>query len=490
MKDLKEKTLRAGLARLIAQAANFVLRVGSLMVLARLLDPADFGLVGMVTVVTGVLSLFKDGGLSTVTIQRATITNEQISTLFWINTLVGLALGVLTLGVAPILVSFYLEPRLFWITAALATGFLINALGVQHWALLQRDMRFLALSIVEILSQVVGSAVGIIMALAGFGYWALVGMTIMLQVSYTVCLWMTMTWVPGLPRRGIGSGSMVRFGGMATLNAFVCYIAFNLEKLLLGRFWGAEALGIYGRAYQLINIPTENLNSAIGGVALSALSRLQDNPNRFKVYFLRGYSLLISLTLPITVACALFAEDIILLFLGPKWASAIPIFRLLTPTILAFALLNPFSSFLMSLGMVDRTVKIAFVIAPLMFVAYLIGLPYGPNGVAFAYSAAMILSVIPLLAACIYGTMISARDFLPMIGRPLLSALIGGTVAYAAQSLCCHSFPPVFRLAIEVSILLLAYLWMLLFVMGQKTFYLDLLRALWPGFFSRVPESV
>ncbi len=142
---------------------------------------------------------------------------------------------------------------------------------------------------------------------------------------------------------------MIRFGGMATLNGFIVYITYNLEKLLLGRFWGAEALGIYGRAYQLINIPTENLNSAIGGVAFSALSRLQDDPNRFKNYFLNGYSLVVSLTLPITIACALFADDIVLILLGPKWKDAIPIFQLLTPTILAFALVNPFSSFLILL---------------------------------------------------------------------------------------------------------------------------------------------
>ncbi len=94
MKNLKERTLRAGFAKACAQGANFIFRVGSLMVLARLLDPEDFGLVGMVTVVTGVFSLFKDAGLSMVTIQRATITNEQVSTLFWINMLVGAILGL------------------------------------------------------------------------------------------------------------------------------------------------------------------------------------------------------------------------------------------------------------------------------------------------------------------------------------------------------------------------------------------------------------
>ena len=239
MKDLKERTLRGGFAKVCAQGASFILRIGSLMVLARLLDPKDFGLVGMVTAVTGVFSLFKDAGLSMATVQRATITNEQVSTLFWINMLVGAVLGLLSLAIAPILVSFYQEPRLFWVTAALATGFLFNAAGVQHSALLQRQMRFTTLSVIEIISLLVSIAVGIGMAVGGYGYWALVGMAVILPAVSTVCLWSIATWVPGMPHRGVGIGSMMRFGGTATLNGLVVYIAYNLEKVLSGAILGS-----------------------------------------------------------------------------------------------------------------------------------------------------------------------------------------------------------------------------------------------------------
>src|SRR5207302_9748284 len=135
--------------------------------------------------------------------------------------------------------------------------------------------------------------------------------------------------------------SMLWFGGTVTLNNVVVYLAYNVDKVLLGRFWGAEALGVYGRAYQLINLPTENLNSTIGLVAFPALSRVQNDPVRLKSYFLKGYSLFLSLVLPITVACGLFAEDIIRVFLGAQWHEAARIFRLLAPTILAFAVVHP-----------------------------------------------------------------------------------------------------------------------------------------------------
>ena len=161
MKDLKAKTIRGGLARLCAQGANFALRLGSLMVLARLLGPKDFGLVGMVTAFTGVLTLFRDFGLSSAAVQRTTVTEEQISTLFWINVLVGLLLGLLSVALAPVIAAFYHEPRLVAVTVVLAAGFLFNAAGVQHGALLQREMRFTTLAVINTVGLVVGTAVAI-----------------------------------------------------------------------------------------------------------------------------------------------------------------------------------------------------------------------------------------------------------------------------------------------------------------------------------------
>src|SRR5215472_17423652 len=368
MKDLKEKTIRGGVARLCAQGANFVLRLGSLMVLARLLGPKDFGLVGMVTAFTGVLTLFRDFGLSAAAIQKADVTEEQISTLFWINISVGVVLAILALAGAPAIAFFYREPRLFGVTAALALGFVFNAAGIQHSVLLQRQMRFTALAIINTVGLIVGTAIAIGGAKAGYGYWALVAMTVTVPFVSSVGFWLATAWIPGMPQRRAGIRSMVRFGGTVTLNGLISYVASNSEKVLLGRFWGVDALGIYGRAYQLINIPTDNLNSAAGQVAFSALSRLQNDPIRLKTYFLKGYSLILAMTVPITVGCALFADDIIRVLLGPKWAAAAPIFRWLAPTILAFAIINPLFWLLSSLGLVGRSLKMALVIAPVMIV--------------------------------------------------------------------------------------------------------------------------
>jgi len=478
MEDLKQRTIRGGLSRISAQGAGFALRLGALMILARLLDPRDFGLVGMVTAFTGILELFRDFGLSAAAVQQATVTEEQVSTLFWINILVGVLLGLVALLLAPAIADFYREPRLSAVTAVLSLGFVLNAAGVQHSVHLQRQMRFTALAVINTLSLLVGTCIGISGALVGYGYWALVAMTVSQPLTITICLWMVSGWIPGRPHRGVGLRPMMRFGGTITLNGLVVYIASNFEKVLLGRYWGADAIGIYGRAYQLIRIPTDNLNSACGDVAFSALSRIQGDHSRVRNYFLKGYSLVLAMTIPLTVACALFADDAIHVLLGPKWKEAGPIFRYLAPTILVFATANPLAWLLSSLGKVARLLKMALTIAPLMILGYFVGLPYGPKGVAIAYSVVMTLWLFPLIVWAVHGTMVSIRDVLSTIARPFVSSVAAGLAALAVRMAYGQFFSPLLRLILESSILLIVFVLLLLFVAGQKSFYLDLLRSL------------
>jgi PST family polysaccharide transporter len=478
MKDLKHKVIRGGLAKAFAQGASLVLRMGSLMVLARLLAPKDFGLVGMVMAFTGVLNLFRDFGLSAATVQRGSVTDNEISTLFWINILVGGFLGFLLMGMAPVVAIFYREPRLVWVSIILGTSFIFNGAGVQHTALLERQMRFTALAMIDIIALVVSTAVGITMAATGFGYWSLVAAAVVLPLITTVCLWFATGWTPGRPRSKDGIHSLLRFGGGLTLVNLIAYVAYNLEKVLLGRYGGADALGLYGRAYQLINLPTENLNSAFWGVAFSGLSRVRHEPTRFRSYFLKGYSLVLGVTLPVTIAAALFAHDLIAVLLGPKWKEVGEIFRLLSPTILIFALINPLAWLTFSLGMVARNLKILLVLAPLVIAGYAIGLPYGPKGVAVGYSAVMTVWAVPHIAWCVRGTVISLRDIFVSASRPFISGIVSGGLALATQFFFGQSLSPLPRLILGVTILIISYAGMLFYALGQKAIYWDLLRGL------------
>jgi PST family polysaccharide transporter len=270
----------------------------------------------------------------------------------------------------------------------------------------------------------------------------------------------------------------MHFGGTLTLNGVVAYVAYNLEKVLLGRFWGVDAIGIYGRAYQLINIPTDNLNTAVGEVAFSALSRAQDDPRRLRNYFLKGYSLVLALTIPVTLVCALFADDVVSVFLGPKWKEVAVIFRLLAPTILIFAIINPLGWLIYSLGLVARSLRIALVFAPLIIVGCVMGLPYGPKGVAFAYSAVMILWLLPHIAWSVHGTVISFSDIFFTAGRPLAVGIVACAFALGVRLSIGPIMSALPRLVLESASVFIPFLGILLFVTGQKAFYLDLLRGL------------
>ena len=178
-------------------------------------------------------------------------------------------------------------------------------------------------------------------------------------------------------------------------------------------------------------LPTDNLNSTIGGVAFPALCRIQHEPQRLRSYFLKGYSLFLSLVMPITMACALFAEDIILVAMGPKWEEAAGIFRLLAPTILVFALINPFAWLMLAVGQAGRSFRISLLIAPVVILGYLVGLTHGPRGVAAGFSIAMMLLVTPVILWAKHGTLITITDVLRALMIPLASAVAAAAVALA-----------------------------------------------------------
>jgi O-antigen/teichoic acid export membrane protein len=476
--ELTEAVLRGGLARVGAQALSFGVRIGSIVVFARLLSPGDFGFVGMVTAITGMLSMLRDFGLSSATVQRVHVTEEQLSSLFWFNLVFGALLGLGIVALAPLVSRFYHEPRLFWVTVALAPALLFNAAGVQHSAILQRRMRFATLSAIDVGALVAGTGVGVAMAAAGFRYWSLVAATVLQSLVSTACLWSAVRWVPGRPRMGEAIRSMLGFGGTISLLRIITYVTSNLDKVLVGRFWGANSLGIYGRAYQLINVPTLLLNSAVAEVGFALLARVQHDRGQVRSYFLKSYSLVLAMTIPITVCAWEFAPDLVSVLLGSQWREAAPILRLLAPTILAFALIDPITWLMYSQGMLERSFRVSMVFAPAVIAGYVLGLPFGPKGVALGYSIAIVLSVVPRIAWGVHGTGISLRDVGRAAGAPLAAGAVAVAAGLALRAAPESSLSPLLRLVVNSAALLALYAVVLLYVLGQKAFYFGLLRTI------------
>jgi len=479
MENLKQKAVRGGAARLFGHGASLVLRLGSTVVLARLLDPGDFGLVAMITVITGFFGLFLSSGLNAALVQSASITQQQMSALFWISLVIGVLLSALCVAVAPLLEMLYGDPRITAAALALAPVFLLTATGLQHVAILQRQLRYITLTVIEIVSQAASITTAIVLAYWGWGYWALVASLLVLPAVLNACAWLSAGWVPDRPRRDTNVRSLLHFSGTLTLNGLVVYVAYNFEKFLLGRFWGADALGIYGRAYQLITLPTEGINAALGGVAFASLSRLQNDPQRIRTFFLKAYSLIVSVTLPIAIVCAIFADEIVRVVFGPKWEAAAIVFRLLAPTIIVFGIINPLGWLLQATGLQTRSLRIALVIAPLVIGAYFLGLPYGPAGVAFAYSAAMLLWVVPHVYWCLHKTAISPRELFAAVSRPLLCGLLAAAVAIGIEDVFFSQLTSALvKLVFGGGVTMAVYAVLLLFIAKQKQVYLDVFRTL------------
>jgi len=474
--DLKQRSVRGGVVAVLAQGLTFVLQTGSTIVLARLLSPEDFGLLGMVVAMTGFLTLFRDAGLGLASVQREILTREQASTLFWINAAVGAALTLLAVAMAPLLVVFYKDPRLLAVTIASAAAFLFSGLAVQHRALLNRAMRFATMAKIDVLALAGGASIAVSMAALGCGYWALVGMAVGIPVITAAAVWIAMPWLPGRPARATGVRSMLHVGGAVTLNSLVVYLAYNTEKILLGRFWGAEALGLYGRAYQLATLPVQQLNASMSNVAYPALSRAQGDAERVRRAFLEGYSVVVSMTIPVTIGCAVFAEEIVRVMLGAKWVGAAEVLRLLAPAVLGFALVNPFGWFLQATGRVRRSLNMAFLIAAVVILGILAGLRHGPTGVALGYSTAMVLLVVPCVAWAIHGTGMTAGDYWDALKRPLVSGAMAGAAGLHFKFTCEAVLVPIPLLILGLTLMAGVYVLALLVVMGQKNRYADLMR--------------
>jgi O-antigen/teichoic acid export membrane protein len=477
MHDLKNKTVRAGIINVGSKGFGFVIRIASIMILGRLLDPTDYGLFTMVIAFTGVLSIFAGFGLFHAAVQRSALSEDDSTSLFWMNVVFGGFLTLVTIAAAPVVSEFYREPRLVPVTQVVGASFIITSAGIQHAVLLHRRMLFGVKATIESLALLIGTVVSIGMAMTGYGYWALVSITITIPLATTIGLWIATGWIPGRPMIAPQSISMLQFGFGATMTGLFSYLTGNVDKLLIGRVLGTEAVGLYGRAFNLSNFPGDNLNATIGEVAFAALSRAKDEPERLRRYFLKFYSLVVTLSLPLTIVCLLFADDLVVVVLGPKWAAASEIFLLLAPTILVIAIMNPLGWLLNALGLIRRGLYIGAVNTPLVIAAVLIGLPYGPTGVAAAYSAVMLIKLIPVCAWALRGTGIGLRDIMASLSHPLAASAMATAVVFATHGFYVHVHPTALRLMLELGLFGAVYVPAMLLFEGQRALYLDLVRT-------------
>jgi O-antigen/teichoic acid export membrane protein len=478
--DLKGRTVRGGAITFVAQVIKVAINMGSTVALARLLTPADYGLIAMVTGVTGFVEMFKDAGLSTATVQRERITNEQISTLFWLNVAMSFCLMLMVVALAPFLGVFYHEPRLVWVTIALAGTFLFSGLTVQHQALLRRNMKFKQLAVIDVVSLGVGLVSAVVMALLGYRYWALVGMAVASSFVNAVAVWIAVPWRPGPPRRGCDVRPMIGFGGGIIGTRFLYAFVRNTPNVLLGWAFGAAQVGLYQRAYTLLMFAVDQIQTPVTAVAIAPMSRLQADWPRLRRYFLAGYSVVISCILPIVVTCAVYAEEIIAVLLGHQWLPAVGVFRWLSLAGVFVGLLNPQGMLLLAMGLPAKCVIFGLIDAVCVVVGYVVGLSYGAEGVAAGFFVAKALTCVPMTYGVFKHTPVTLRDAWETARAPLIAIGLAAVAGLAAKMLLAGSIAPWLVAGIGCSLMSLVYALILLFVLGQWHFYYDIVMHLMP----------
>jgi O-antigen/teichoic acid export membrane protein len=429
---LGSRAARGGVVTIVSHGLKFALSIVATGILARLLTPHDYGLIGMVAVFTGFVAMFKDLGLSLATVQRAEITDEQISTLFWVNVTLSAAITALMIALAPLIGWFYGEPRLTLITIVTATGFLFGGLAVQHEALLKRQMRFYALSVIAFGSMMIGYVVGIIAAWRGASYWSLVFSQLALLASNMLGVWFTCHWRPARPQRNTGVRSMLSFGGNITGYALINYISKNCDNLVVGRAFGPQLLGLYAKAVQLLGLPTDQINEPIATVAIPALSRLADSPDRYRQAYLRIMEKLIMVTMPAVMLMLATADWLVLIILGPQWGESAKIFIYLGVAGLFQPVAATGGWLLVSQGRVRDMLRWSLINAPISILSIIAGVPWGVVGVAASFSIGRVLVANPLLFWFIGRTgPVRMGDFYRLIA-PFTGASIGSLLVCLA----------------------------------------------------------
>lgn len=476
--NLKNKSVKSAAVTITTQIFKFILQFGGTAVLARLLAPEDFGLIAMTIVITGFISMFKDVGLSMATIQKEHINHAQVSALFWINVAIGALLTLIVVSISPLIAAFYAEPRLTSVTIALSAVFFIGGFAIQPKAILKRKMAFKTLAIIEVVSQIAGVICAIYMATSGYGYWSLVGQQITIIMVDFFITSISISWRPSRPKRTEGVREMVRFGADIVAFNSVNYFSRQMDNLLIGWFWGASSLAFYSKAYTLLLMPVNQINAPLTAVSLPSLSRTQNDPVRYKSFFLKFLELIVSLSIPVILVFFLFSEQIILAWLGPAWTESASIFKLLVPAAMTGVLTNPLGSLMLSLGLSSRYRKIGLFSAVVIVIAFIIGLPYGVHGVAIAYSIASICLVLPVCWLSTKGTPVDVKDIIYTLFPTLCAAGTTTLVTYFVHLYLMGLTNQLISTLLGMVTYGLVYLIILLFAFKKLTFFSSIVKEL------------
>jgi PST family polysaccharide transporter len=314
------------LDKLVSQGAGFVINI----ILARLLLPEDFGLLGMVTVIIGFATVFKNFGLGSALIQKKNLTSEDLTSVFWFNMLVGIALTFIIYFSAPLIAAYYELPAVEPIAKLLSVTYFIGSLNIVQLSLLRKRMDFRKIFIVNASATLVSGITAIVLALNGWGVWSLVWKMIIFSIATNLVLWLGSKWRPGLNWSKDSLKEIMGFSlpllGTQSLNYWVR----NADNLLIGKYLGGSALGFYNQSYRIMLIPVRQITGVVSSVLFPSLAQIQDDKERIKAIYLKVTRLLSFITFPLMFGLCALAEPFVQIVLGENWMPMVPVLRYLS----------------------------------------------------------------------------------------------------------------------------------------------------------------
>lgn len=387
---IKSRVLRGLAWKGASQIFRQVSRIVVAIVLARLLTPHDFGLAAMVVVFSGLVLVFADLALGAALVQRPTITERDRSTAFWTSAAVGAAFTVGGVAASGAVASFYGEPDVRPLFAALSLGFVVTALGTTQSALLRREMDFRALEVRQIGATLAGAFVGVTLAVLDYGAWAIIGQQLMVAVASTTLLWSVSRWRPRLVFSVASLRDLGGFGANVFGTRILFYFNRNADNLLIGRFLGASALGAYALAYNVMLAPVSRILMPVAEVLFPAMSRMEGDRERIASVWFRVTRLVGALTVPAMLGLIIVAPEFVNVVLGEQWQRATPVIQILAWVGLLQSLqMN--TVILLACGHARATLWQAGLGLGVSLVAFVAGLPWGIVGVATGYAIASTL---------------------------------------------------------------------------------------------------
>ena len=381
----------------LAQTVVYVVEMIGVIVLARLLVPQDFGLVAMVTAFSMLLQNFGTVWFTEVVIQQEQLSHHQLSNFFWINVSMSVGIMVLFIASSPLLGWIYKEPRLTNIAIVMSATILFGGLSTHHVALLKRKLLFFRASFIQVLAAVGSIIIGISLAASGAGYWSLVLRRLSIPAITAVLAWVLCRWRPGVPSRGYNVRPMVVFAIRTYLSYCLTYAQRTIDKVLIGRFHGPTSLGNYDKAYHFTSLLPNQLTIPVTNVAIATMSRLRDNPEKFRHYFYFVFGIVAFVGMLGGAVLTVVGKDMIVIVLGSQWEDAGVVFTAFAPGIGMFLLYNMNQWLHFSLGRADRLLRWNIVAVIFVVASYAIGMPFGPEGVALAYSICFYVLLWPAL---------------------------------------------------------------------------------------------